>query len=149
MGLVEYSSLVDVLGAAQKKGNPILFTLSTGHQVSLTLQAVGTDWVSGYPPGKYGPGHIIRLASVSFFSGCDPDSLGLLRPGGFRRAPLQALLASCATGGDAVVVHTTQQARRGTIMSAGPDWMRFQRMGGGEDVVPYACIEWVEVGSDV
>jgi hypothetical protein len=48
-----------------------------------------------------------------------------------------------------VVVHTTQQARRGTIMSAGPDWMRFQRTGGGEDVVPYACIEWVEVGSDV
>ena len=149
MGLVEYSSLVEVLGVAQKKGNPILFTLSTGHQFSLTLQAVGADWVSGYPPGKYGPGHIILLASVISCSGCDSDSLGLLRPEGLRRAPLQALLASCATRGDAVVVNTTQQARRGTIMSAGPDWMRFQRMGGGEDVVPYACIAWVEIGSDV
>lgn len=145
---MEYSSLSEVLTAAAKKGQALLLALSTGHQLSLTLQAVGVDWISGYPAEKHGTGYVIRLAAVVSIVGCDPAPFDLPQPGITPKAPLQALLAACATRKEAVVVHSAQHSRRGQIVSAGPDWLRIHRPGGGEEVLPYASIAWLEIGSD-
>ena len=145
---MEYSSLCEVLTAADKKGHVLFFTLSTGHQLSLTLQAVGVDWISGYPTETQGTGYVIRLAAVVSIVGCDPAPFDVPQHEITRKAPLQALLAACAARKDAVVVHSAQHSRRGQIVSAGPDWLRIHRPGGGEEMLPYASIAWLEIGSD-
>ena len=139
---MEYSSLSEVLTAADKKGHALFLTLSTGHQLLLTLQAVG------YPPETQGSGYVIRLAAVVSIVGCDPAPFDVPQLGITPKAPLQALLAACATRKDPVVVHSAQHSRRGQIVSAGPDWLRIHRPGGGEEVLPYASIAWLEIGSD-
>ena len=148
VGIVEYSSLSEVLTAADKKGHALFLTLSTGHQLLLTLQAVGVDWISGYPPETQGSGYVIRLAAVVSIVGCDSAPFDVPQHEMTRKAPLQALLAVCATRKEAVVVHSAQHSRRGQIVSAGPDWLRIHRPGGGEEVLPYASIAWLEIGSD-
>ena len=145
---MEYSSLSEVLTAADKKGHVLFLTLSTGHQLSLTLQAVGVDWISGYPPETQGTGYVIRLAAVVSIVGCDPAPFDVPQHEMTRKAPLQALLAVCAKRKEALVVHSAQHSRRGQIVSAGPDWLRIHRPGGGEEVLPYASIAWLEIGSD-
>ena len=145
---MEYSSLSEVLTAADTKGHVLFLTLSTGHQLSLTLQAVGVDWISGYPPETQGTGYVIRLAAVVSIVGCDPAPFDVPQHEMTRKAPLQALLAVCATRKEAVVVHSAQHSRRGQIVSAGPDWLRIHRPGGGEEMLPYASIAWLEIGSD-
>ncbi len=148
VGIVEYSSLSEVLTAANKKGHALFLTLSTGHQLSLNLQAVGVDWISGYPPETQGSGYVIRLAAVVSIVGCDPAPFDVPQHEMTRKAPLQALLAVCATRKEAVVVHSAQHSRRGQIVSAGPDWLRIHRPGGREEVLPFASIAWLEIGSD-
>ena len=145
---MEYSSLSEVLTAANKKGHALFFTLSTGHQLSLNLQAVGVDWISGYPPETQGSGYVIRLAAVVSIVGCDPAPFDVPQHEMTRKAPLQALLAVCATRKEEVVVHSAQHSRRGQIVSAGPDWLRIHRPSGGEEVLPFASIAWLEIGSD-
>ena len=145
---MEYSSLSEVLTAGNIKGHALFLTLSTGHQLSLNLQAVGVDWISGYPPETQGTGYVIRLAAVVSIVGCDPAPFDVPQHEITRRAPLQALLAACAARKDAVVVHSAQHSRRGQIVSAGPDWLRIHRPGGGEEMLPYASIAWLEIGSD-
>ena len=145
---MEYSSLSEVLTATNKKGHVLFLTLSTGHQLSLNLQAVGVDWISGYPPETQGSGYVIRLGAVVSIVGCDPAPFDLPQHEMTRKAPLQALLAVCATRKEAVVVHSAQHSRRGQIVSAGPDWLRIHRPGGGAEVLPYASIAWLEIGSN-
>ena len=145
---MEYSSLSEVLTAGNIKGHALFLTLSTGHQLSLNLQAVGVDWISGYPPETQGTGYVIRLAAVVSIVGCDPAPFDVPQHEMTRKAPLQALLAVCATRKEEVVVHSAQHSRRGQIVSAGPDWLRIHRPGGGEEVLPYASIAWLEIGSD-
>ena len=145
---MEYSSVSEVLTAADKKGHVLFLTLSTGHQLSLTLQAVGVDWISGYPPETQGTGYVIRLAAVVSIVGCDSAPFDVPQHEMTRKAPLQALLSVCATRKEEVVIHSAQHSRRGQIVSAGPDWLRIHRPGGGEEVLPYASIAWLEIGSD-
>lgn len=125
----------------------IAVTVTSGHQLRLQVQSVGTDWFSGFPADGRDTAVVVRVAAVSWISGLPVAGAdtGLASKSLPMRRDLALVLSTALRRRPVISVHCGSTTLRGRLVDCGTDFAVVERLGGDERVVPFEAIEWLEV----
>lgn len=139
---MELVSVTDVLLESKRIATPVVFGLTSGGTLELTITAVGHDWCVGEPQSSGYSAAVVRTSAISWIGG---PSYEAVRNEPTKLPPLAVSLMEMRRQRREVRVFTLGYSFRGIVGDVGADWLSVTLTDARIIRVPFGALTWIQI----